>query len=500
MEHVDLCTHAFSTDQLPNELVTCAGTRAAEFPYTQVAEVALDTLAIHVAVVDEQGTIIFANEPWRQFAAVNGGHGMNPDVGTNYLHPYDTAAAHSREAELAARGIRSVLTGQAQTFVFEYGLHGPGWFRVHVARSTASPGHVVVTHEPLSEIKEAQSGLQNALAEIAVLKERLYAENLYLQEEIKCASNFEEIIGESPTLRKVFKKVEQVAPTHTNVLILGETGTGKELIARAIHSRSPRRARPLVKVNCAALPSTLIESEFFGHEKGAFTGALTRKIGRFELAHGGTIFLDEIGDLALELQAKLLRVLQEGEFERIGSTATIKVNVRVIAATNRRLAKEVGEGTFRPDLYYRLSVFPIELPSLRDRRDDIPLLVWYFIAKSQRRLGRSITKVPRKTMDALTAYAWPGNVRELENVIERAVIVSPGPVLRVDESFTRLATTRSACGTTHSLEDIERAHILRVIEECGGRIKGKANAAARLGLNPSTLRSRMKKLGIERPA
>ncbi len=341
--------------------------------------------------------------------------------------------------------------------------------------------------------------LQAALAEIARLKERLQAENLYLQEEIKGSSDFEEIVGESASLRRVFHKVEQVAPTDSNVLILGETGTGKELIARAIHSRGTRHHRPLVKVNCAALPSTLIESEFFGHEKGAFTGALSRKIGRFELADGGTIFLDEIGDLALDLQAKLLRVLQEGEFERIGSTTTLKVDVRVIAATNRQLEREVAAGSFRSDLYYRLSVFPLELPPLRERRDDIALLVWYFIARNQRKLGKSISEVPRKIMEALTAYTWPGNVRELENVIERAVILSRGPTLRVDESFAQVTPKRARDSATRRLEEVERSHIVQVLKECGGRIKGKGNAAACLGLNPSTLRSRMKKLGIQRP-
>jgi len=349
---------------------------------------------------------------------------------------------------------------------------------------------------------DAEQLLSAALAESARLKERLQAENLYLQEEIKSTSDFEEIVGENADLRSLFHRVEQVAPTDSNVLILGETGTGKELVARAVHSRSSRYDRPLVKVNCAALPSTLIESEFFGHEKGAFTGALTRKIGRFELADGGTIFLDEIGDLALELQAKLLRVLQEGEFERIGSTKTLKVDVRVIAATNRDLGKEVKEGSFRSDLYYRLSVFPLELPPLRDRSDDIPLLVWHFITRSQRKLGKSITEVPRKIMEALTTYSWPGNIRELENVIGRAVILSPGPTLHVDESFVQepLMPAGGVADTSERLVEIERAHIVRVLEACGGRVKGQGNAAARLGLNPSTLRSRIKKLGIRRPS
>ena len=352
----------------------------------------------------------------------------------------------------------------------------------------------------LPELMLLRRHLRKVLAENAALRQRLEVEDVYLREATASASGFNDIVGEDDGLRRVFHKVEQVAPTNSNVLILGETGTGKELIARAIHSRSSRSDRPLIVVNCAALPSALIESEFFGHEKGAFTGALTRRIGRFEVADGGTILLDEIGDLALDLQAKLLRVLQHGEFERIGSTTTQKVDVRVLAATNRKLEKEVARGTFRSDLYYRLSVFPIELPPLRERRDDIPLLVWYFIAKSQRKLGKSITEVPKKAMDALTAYEWPGNIRELENVIERAVIVTAGAVLRVDESFVgAVAPARHTATGAKRLDDVERAHILQVIEECGGHIKGRNNAAARLGLHPSTLRSRMKKLGIERP-
>jgi transcriptional regulator with PAS, ATPase and Fis domain len=468
----------------------------------ELLRAALDALPNQVAVLDEHGTIVLANAAWRRFAAGNGLGVMNHCIGMKYPNVCQGAVGPSADLESVSRGIRGVLGQQLDEFVTDYQCENPeinGSFRVRVTRfQFAGRPHAIVSHEPLSEVKQAQDGLQQALGEIARLKERLQAENLYLQEEIKGVFSFDEIVGESASLRRVFHKVEQVAPTDSNVLILGETGTGKELMARAIHSRSPRQHRPLVKVNCAALPSTLIESEFFGHEKGAFTGALTRKIGRFELADGGTIFLDEIGDLALELQAKLLRVLQEGEFERIGSTTTLKVDVRVIAATNRKLDKEVAAGTFRPDLYYRLSVFPIELPPLRERRDDIPLLVWFFVGRSQRKLGKSITEIPKRTMDALISYSWPGNVRELENVIERAVILSPGPTLRVDESFVRAMPRHAAATSGKSLEEIERAHILRVIEECGGRIKGTDNAAARLGLNPSTLRSRMKKLGIQR--
>ncbi len=461
---------------------------------------ALDALPVHLLVLDASETVLLANAAWRRFADTRGFAPRDHGVGMRYLDVYGEVAQTSAGLESVRRGLHAIFAQQLDEFVDEQELNGRGphgWFRIRLSRfEVRGLPHVIVSHEPRCEVKEAQNGLQQALAEIAGLKRRLCAENLYLNEEIRARSDFEEIVGQSAGLDRVFHKVEQVAPTESNVLILGETGTGKELVARAIHSRSSRRHRPLVKVNCAALPSTLIESEFFGHEKGAFTGALSRKIGRFEVADGGTIFLDEIGDLALELQAKLLRVLQEGEFERIGSTTTLKVNVRVIAATNRKLEREVATGTFRSDLYYRLSVFPIELPALRERRDDIPLLVWYFIAKSQRKLAKSITEVPKKTMDALTAYAWPGNVRELENVIERAVILSPGPTLHVDEAFARAPSGRGSSAAVTSLEDIERAHIVGVLESCGGRVKGRGNAAERLGLNPSTLRSRMKKLGI----
>jgi transcriptional regulator with GAF, ATPase, and Fis domain len=299
----------------------------------------------------------------------------------------------------------------------------------------------------------------------------------------------------------VFHLVDQVAPTNATVLLLGETGTGKELIARAIHDSSPRREHPLIKVNCAALPDTLIESELFGHEKGAFTGAAGRRKGRFELADEGTIFLDEIGDLPPELQAKLLRVLQSGEFERLGSEKTLTANVRVIAATNRNLEAAAADGSFRADLYYRLKVFPIEVPPLRDRRKDIPLLVWHFITMRQATLGRRIETVPQRTMERLVAYDWPGNVRELEHVIERALILSPGSTLMVEDLVSVLgAAAPLHAGGSQQMADAERAHILRVLRDCGWKVKGSGNAAERLGLNPSTLRSRMKKLGIARPA
>ena len=328
-------------------------------------------------------------------------------------------------------------------------------------------------------------------------KARLEAQNVYLQEEIKGAHNFEELIGSSTSLRKVLKNVERVAPTDSTVLITGETGTGKELIARAVHNLSPRKDRPLVKVNCAAIPAGLIESELFGHEKGAFTGALTKKMGRFEVADKGTIFLDEIGDLPLDLQSKLLRVLQEDEFERVGGTQTFKVKVRVIAATNRDLAQQSKAGQYRPDLYYGLNVFPIHLPPLRERESDIPLLVQYFVRKFAANFGKKIDRIPERMMTAFQRYPWPGNIRELEHVIERAVILSEGPEL---EPIEWLSSSDGKAGPakTHTLQEAERQHIVDVLGQTSWRVSGPKGAAAVLGLKPTTLEAKMKKLGIER--
>jgi len=357
----------------------------------------------------------------------------------------------------------------------------------------------VVTFEDITERKRAEQALRNALDEVEQLKSRLQAEKNYLQEEIKLDHNFEEIISRSDALKMVLRKVEQVASTDATVLILGETGTGKELFVRAIHNLSLRKDRPLVKVNCAALPPGLIESELFGHEKGAFTGALSRKIGRFELADGGTIFLDEIGDLPLDLQAKLLRVLQERAFERLGNPRPIKVDVRVIAATNRDVTKAITAGNFREDLYYRLNVFPIALPPLRERTGDIPLLVRHFARRYGQKVGKVIDKIPQKVMTALQAYSWPGNVRELENIIERAVILSPGSILQLDEMLDVVRIIEAQPTTSLTLEEVEQNHILKVLEVTGWRIEGKRGAAVRLGLNPSTLRSRIEKLNIQKP-
>jgi len=341
--------------------------------------------------------------------------------------------------------------------------------------------------------------VENMLAfqEIAGLKDRIAAENVYLQEEIRTERNFEDIIGESESLRQVLEMVETVAPTESTVLIRGETGTGKELIARAIHDRSARHERSLVKVNCAAIPTGLLESELFGHERGAFTGAVAQRIGRFELAHGGTLFLDEIGDIPLELQPKLLRVLQEQEFERLGGTRTIHADVRLVAATNRNLEEMVESGSFRRDLYYRLNVFPIVLPALRERRADIPQLVRYLAQRLARRMNKQIEIMPAEAMAALCRYDWPGNVRELENLIERAVILTRGPVLRVPMSELRAQS--SLYSSPGTLEATEREAIVRALRETRWVIGGAEGAASRLGVKRSTLQSRMKKLGISRP-
>ena len=350
--------------------------------------------------------------------------------------------------------------------------------------------------------KQVAIAVDNALAfrEIDALKNQLREEKLYLEEEIRTEYNFEEIIGNSPALKRVLQQVETVARTDSTVLIYGETGTGKELIAHAIHNLSQRRERTLVKVNCAAIPTGLLESEFFGHEKGAFTGAIDRRVGRFELAHQGTIFLDEVEDIPLELQSKLLRVLQEHEFERLGSSRTMRVDVRVVAATNTDLSELVAEKRFRSDLFYRLNVFPITVPPLRERPEDIPLLVNFFAHKFAQQMNRPINRVPRETMAALTSYHWPGNVRELQNLVERGVILSRGSSLEMPLGELKQAARVANHGNGPiTLEAVERDHILRVLGEANWVIGGPAGAAARLGMNRTTLNHRMRKLGISRP-
>jgi formate hydrogenlyase transcriptional activator len=338
--------------------------------------------------------------------------------------------------------------------------------------------------------------VENAMAfqEIAVLKNKLAQEKLYLEDEIRSEMSFDEIVGECSSLRAVLKQVEKVAPTDSTVLITGETGTGKELIARAIHNLSPRRERTFIKVNCAAIPAGLLESELFGHERGAFTGAIAQRIGRFELAHGGTIFLDEVGDIPLELQPKLLRVLQEQEFERLGSTRTTRVDVRLVGATNRDLGEMVAARSFRSDLYYRLRVFPLHMPPLRERQEDIPALVRYFVEKHARRMNRKVETISAETLDLLVRYPWPGNIRELENLIERAVIVSPGPELRVP--LSEIKSPSEPVGDSLTLRAAERDHILRALDATKWVLAGPRGAAARLGMKRTTLQSKMRKLGV----
>ncbi len=341
--------------------------------------------------------------------------------------------------------------------------------------------------------------LGNAMAfqHISELKDQLTEQKQYLEDELKTEFNFDEIIGHSKPIRRVLKQVETVAPTDSTVLILGETGTGKELLARAVHDLSPRRSHTFVRVNCASIPAGLLESELFGHEKGAFTGAIATRVGRLELAHQGTIFLDEVGDIPLELQPKLLRALQEKEFERLGSTRTIATDVRIVAATNRDLRKLVAAGQFRSDLFYRLDVFPITVPPLRERSEDIPLLVQYFLTKFSHRMKKNIETVLPQGMQALCGYSWPGNIRELEHVIERAVILSQGPVLKVP-AFEGAPAEAGLPSNSSALEDIEREHIMRVLREAKGKIGGRGGAAERLGMNRTTLNSRMQKLKISR--
>jgi formate hydrogenlyase transcriptional activator len=352
--------------------------------------------------------------------------------------------------------------------------------------------------QEIEERKKAENSLQTAYLEIKRLKDRLLAENSYLHEEIAQHHNFGEIVGQSASISHVFSQVEKVAPMNATVLLLGETGTGKGVVARAIHSNGSRKERAMITVNCAALPANLIESELFGREKGAFTGAHTRQIGRFELADNGTIFLDEIGEMPLDLQCKLLRVIQDGEFERVGSPRTIKIDVRIIAASNRNLEQEIRNGTFREDLFYRLNVFPITIPPLRQRKEDIAMLVNHFIAKFNKKIGRKIETVPKETLTILQEHCWPGNVRELESVIERAVITSQGTALQVLDRFETFDKIREAGQEIKALVDLEHDHILMMLQKTGWRIEGKNGAAILLGMNPSTLRARMRKYGIAR--
>jgi PAS domain S-box-containing protein len=429
---------------------------------------------------------------------------------------------HPEDRDRLRAEVDRVISSGDEGWRFRYRIQGAdGSYRHWLDHGTVTewgpdrqPLRGIGAAQDITEGVLREQKLEETVAELEAARKRLSRENVYLQEELLDGVDHRHIVGSSEAARHVLAQVKLVAGLDATVLLHGETGTGKELLARALHASSTRSDRPLIKVNCAALPAPLIESELFGHEKGAFSGATAQRTGRFELADGGTLFLDEIGEVPLELQAKLLRVLQDGEFERLGSSRTRKTDVRIIAATNRDLERAVGEGRFRDDLYYRLAVFPIEVPSLRKRGSDIRALTLHFVSRYNGRYGRSVDEVSEATMAALEAYDWPGNVRELENIVERGVIVSTGRSLTIDASALKpLATTApaEAVGGTGrgeeqtqpsgsgTLEDIERTHIIATLESCGWKVKGRGNAAERLGLNEATLRSRMRRYRIQRP-
>ncbi len=409
-----------------------------------------------------------------------------------HLHPDD----RDRILNLSRQVLEGGRNNASSEYRYQHPQRGTLWLN-HAAQvlergPQGEAVRVVGVVQDITGRKRAEDALHESYTQIAQLKDQLQAERDYLKAEIKVTQAHGEVIGRSASIRQVLGQVEQVAPTDSSILITGETGVGKELIAQAVHRLSPRKNQLMVKINCAALPAALVESELFGREKGAFTGAMTRQMGRFEAADGSTIFLDEIGELSLEVQAKLLRVLQEGHFERLGSHRTIQVNVRVIAATNRDLAGEIRQGRFREDLYYRLNVFPIRVPPLRERAEDIPFLVWAFLEELSSRMGKRITQVPRGTMEALQRHPWPGNVRELRNVIEHGAIITTGDTLRLP----MLEDAPAPADPPRTLAESEREHILKALERTGWRVKGPKGAAGLLGLNPSTLYSRMERLGI----
>jgi len=452
-----------------------------------------DAAPVMIWMVDPDSECTYVNERFLDFT----GRSKEEELGQGWMqgiHPDD----HDATVETY-----TTKFAQRQSFEMEYRLRRhDGEYRwildcgvPHFSSDGVFLGYIGSCLD-ITERKGSEVALQTAHAELHQLKNQLEAENIYLQQELQLDQKFGEIVGQSDAIKYVLFKINQVAPTDSTVLITGETGTGKELAARAIHGASSRKDRPLIKVNCGALSPTLIESELFGHEKGAFTGAVGRKQGRFELANGGTIFLDEIGELPPELQVKLLRAIQESEFERLGGSKTIKVDVRIIAATNRNLKLEVEQGTFREDLWYRLNVYPVTMPPLRQRKEDIPLLVEHFVSTYAKKSGKTILSVSPRAMQSLQSHSWPGNVRELANVIERAVIHTSGSVLQIVDHFEQMSP--ETLPSTQTLEEVERDYIIRTLENTGWRIEGPFGASKILGLNPSTLRTRMVKLGIQR--
>ncbi len=459
----------------------------------------IETMNDGLAVIDEKGILSYVNEKCCEMLGYSKeeliGRPLKEFLDVSERDIFEERFVLKKDGEEKEFYEASFLQKSGEklyTIVSTTRIHGPnGQFK-------GSFG--IITD--ITRRRHMERELKKAFLEIKQLKDRLEAENIYLREQVEVKNTYSGIIGQSEAIKFVLSQVEQVAETDSTVLILGETGTGKELIAQTIHNLSTRKGRPMVKVNCAALSSNLIESELFGHEKGAFTGALSKQMGRFEIADKSTIFLDEIGELPLELQSKLLRVLQSGEFERLGSSKTIHVDVRVIAATNRDLVQAIQNKSFRKDLYYRLNVFPIHIPPLRERKEDIPLLVWSFVAEFGKRMGKKIDTIPQKSMQAMINYAWPGNVRELRNVIEHAMIISRGKTLVVElpgiDGIFGAETTREG-DFLSTLEEVERDHIVSILERTGWRVKGEGGAADVLGVKPSTLYSKMKKLGIRRP-
>ncbi|MCE5231588.1 sigma 54-interacting transcriptional regulator [bacterium] len=441
--------------------------------------------------LDMANGVIRASAKTRELVGLGPDETLNLDSLMRVIHPEDIG----RFSQIVERPLASNEHGRAD-FRIVLPDGGCRWIQFGTVRSLAKspgePARIFGVALDITDRKQMEDELRQRVIDNEELKRRIESENVYQAEEFKALNELSSMVGQSGSMQAVFKQIKQVGPTHSPVLITGETGTGKELVARAIHAASARKNKILVIVNCATLPATLIESELFGREKGAYTGALTRQVGRFELANGGTLFLDEIGELSVELQGKLLRVLQEGEFERLGNPRTIRVDVRLIAATNRNLVDAVNAGTFRKDLYYRLSVFPIELPPLSQRTDDIPLLVWAFIDEFNRKMGKRVMSIPQKTMESLRHYSWPGNVRELRNVIERAMIVSRGDRLELEMPGARRVPETAPM----TLEQVMQQSILDALKTTDWRIKGPRGAAALLGLRPSTLYTKMKKLNI----